>query len=180
MQVADKLFIAKEIYREILNDERFLRTGRDEMLTRAWKLGQILIQLKEEIGHGKWSLWLGGNWPELGERNAQRCMAFFKANETWKLTKSEEFRGFEVESVRKFMWGYLPAKERLQLDGDEPIKPGQHHLTLRNQFFKYDRQLRSGHLENFSPEIFWPELDPMFRRLLEYPGGREYFQSLVA
>src|SRR5437762_2471875 len=117
----EKLQQAKAIYAEVLNDEKSLFRTRDEMLVRAWKLGRILSDLKEEIGHGKWLFWLGGNWPELGERNAQRCMAFFKGNENWQKTqprrlppqKTVEFCGFEIEAVRKFLWGYIPAKERL-------------------------------------------------------------------
>ena len=51
---------------------------------------------------------------------------------------------FSFETVRKFMWGYVPAKERLQHEGDSDIKPGPHHLTFVNHFSKYDRQLSSG------------------------------------
>jgi hypothetical protein len=176
---------AKAIYADILKNEKSLFQTRDEMLVGAFKLGNILSDLKEEIGHGKWLFWLGGNWPELGERNAQRCMAFFKGNDGWKLTasaartKSVEFHGFEIESVRKFLWGYIPAKERLALEGDEDIKPGPHHLTFVNQFSKYDRQLRSGHVEGFSLETFKREIEPMIKRLAEL-CGREWLAGILA
>jgi len=180
----EKLKQAKAIYAEILKDEKSLFQTRDEMLVRAWKLGRILCDLKEEIGHGKWLFWLGGNWPELGERNAQRCMAFFNGNEGWKQLgaasrcKSVEFHGFEIETVRKFLWGYIPAKERLELANDAEINPGPHHLTFVNQFSKYDRQLRSGHVENFSLEIFRREIEPMIKRIMEL-CGRDWLERVI-
>jgi hypothetical protein len=177
-QFLDKLTEAKSIYAEILDIERSLLGTREQMLLRAWNLGKILSELKEEIGHGKWLFWLGGNWPELGERNSQRCIAFFKSNDDWKSVKSVEFHGFELDSVRKFMWGYIPAKERLALDGDEEIKPGLHHLTFVNQFSKYDRQLRSGHVESFELETFKREVEPMIRRIVELTG-RDWIYSIL-
>jgi hypothetical protein len=170
LSINEKLRAAKALYDGILSDERSFVLTRDEMLMRAWKLGGILNDLKEEIGHGKWLFWLGGNWPELGERNSQRCMAFFKSNEEWNHDKTAKFHGFELDSVRKFMWGYLPAKERLQIEGDEGIKPGLHHLTFVNQFWKYDRQLRTGHLDTFSLEVFRREIESMVRRIAEICG----------
>lgn len=170
-RVSDKLIQARAIYAEILEDEKSIAGNRDQMLMHAWKLGAILSELKDEIGHGKWLFWLGGNWPELGERNSQRCIAFFRANETWIApVKSVEFLGFEKESVRKFLWGYLPVKERLQLEGDEEIKPGLHHLTFINQFSKWDRQLRNGQIETFSVEIFRRDIERTIRRLDELCG----------
>jgi hypothetical protein len=178
-QFHDKLNEAKAIWAEIREDEKSLFQTRDGMLVRAFKLGRILNDLKEEIGHGKWLFWLGGNWPELGERNAQRCMAFFNGNEGWRDTKSVEFHGFEIEAVRKFLWGYIPAKERLALEGDEDIKPGPHHLTFINQFSKYDRQLRSGHVDGFSLETFKREIEPMIKRIAEL-CGREWLAGVLA
>jgi hypothetical protein len=165
--VVEKLSEAKAIYFLILNGENLMLSTRDEMLRRAWKLGSILSEIKEEVGHGKWLFWLGGHWPELGERNARRCIAFFSANEHCKNLKTAESRGFELESVRKFMWGYLPAKERLQLEGDENIKPGAHHLTFVNAFSKWDRQFRNGSVENLDLETFKREIEPMIERIIE-------------
>ena len=176
-QFVDKLTEAKTIYAEILNDEKSLLGTRENMLSRAWKLGQVLSALKEEIGHGKWLFWLGGNWPELGERNARRCIALYGDNLEWS-GKTEDSADLKLDSVRKFMWGYLPAKERLQIEGDEQIKPGLHHLTFVNQFSKYDRQLKNGHVESFSLEVFQREVEPMVRRIIEL-GGRDWIVSLL-
>jgi hypothetical protein len=188
-KLTEKLSEAKALYAEILESEQSMLGVRDEMLARAWKLGRILTGLKEEIGHGKWLFWLGGTWPDLGERNAQRCIGFFKSNENWKAIgnragmsaaalKFEEFNGFEIDSVRKFMWNYIPEKDRLELDGDQAITPGAHHLTFVNQFSKYDRQLRNGNVEDFSIETFKREIEPMLRRLAEL-CGRDWISSVL-
>jgi hypothetical protein len=169
--INEKLATAKALYNGILNNERSFVVTRDEMIGRAWKLGRILCALKDEIGHGKWLFWLGGNWPELGERNARRCIALFNDNEGWS-GKTEDSADLKLDSVRKFMWGYLPAKERLQIEGDENIKPGLHHLTFVNQFSKWDRQLRNGHLDSFSMEVFQREVEPMVRRIIEICGRK--------
>ena len=106
-------------------------------------------------------------------------MALFEANPNWDNRKSEEFHRFNTESVRKFLWGYIPAKERLHLEGDEGIDPGQHHLTFVNQFSKYDRQLRSGHVDGFELEIFRREIEPMIKRIVEL-CGREWLAELIS
>jgi hypothetical protein len=164
-----KLATARELYNEILESEKSLLGTREQMLRRAWKLGKILNELKEEIGHGKWLFWLGGNWPELGERNSRRCIALFNDNRDWSGNPAES-ADLTIDSVRKFMWGYIPTKERLQIDGDEQIKPGLHHLTFVNQFSKYDRQFRNGHIEGFDLETFKREVEPMLRRIAEICG----------
>lgn len=178
-KLVEKLVAAKVHFRKIQLGEKSMRDiVADVMLDNAWHLGRILSDLKEEIGHGKWLFWLGGTWPELGERNAQRCIGFFKANEKWTPLKSEEFRGLDIDSVRKFMWNYIPAKDRLELTGDQEITPRAHHLTVANAFSKWDRQLRSGHVENFQLELFKTEMEPMIRRLVEI-CGRDYIVSIL-
>jgi hypothetical protein len=55
-------------------------------LRLAYRLGVELLALKEEIGHGKWLLWLCANFKELGKNeykirhNAERCMSFASRN----------------------------------------------------------------------------------------------------
>jgi hypothetical protein len=157
--------------------ENSLYKTRDDICFHSWRAGRILIEIKEEIGHGKWLIWLRGNWPQH-ELRAQRCMAFFRTNEDWKENKSVEFYGFDRDSVRKLFGGYTPAKERLALEGDYEINPGPHHLTFINQFSKYDRQLRSGQVESFSAEAFRREIEPMIRRLIDI-CGRDWILSLL-
>ena len=185
--IGSKLAIAKVLYKRIISHESALFKTRDQILGAAWLLGRVLDQLKEEIGHGKWLLWLPSNFPELGKtdgtitENASRCIRFFKENQSPSRT-GPKISGtpdiYTIDSVRKFMWGYIPAKERLQLEGDEDIKPGAHHLTFVNQFSKYDRQLRSGHVDAFDLELFKREIEPMIRRIVEL-CGKDWLTSIL-
>ena len=102
-----------------------------------------LNRLKEKIGRGKWLLWLPANFPELGSTDsartetASRCMRFFKDNPP-KIGNSRFSKPpaeFSADSKRSFMWRYVPAKERLLLEGDAKITPAPHHLTFVNEFF---------------------------------------------
>src|SRR5262245_16899844 len=106
-----KLNKAKDLCRTFGNLEvSFLRTGRD-MMHYGCHIGALLLELKEEIGHGKWTIWLCANFKELGHneiticRNAQRFMNLSKANPN--ITNSTVL---DPESERKFMWGYVPVK----------------------------------------------------------------------
>lgn len=176
--VLQKLAQCKHELAELKHLETAWRKNFNDILYHAWKLGGILIELKEEIGHGKWLLWLGANWPELGERNAQKCMALFKQNENWQRNESAEFIGFELNSVRKFFGWYTPAKERLQLEGDSESRPEIHHLGFINEFSKWDRQLRAGHVHSFERDLFRREIEPMIRRVIDL-GGADWIRSLL-
>jgi hypothetical protein len=158
---------AKRAIAELSAAEGRLLSMRNEILDRAWQLGKMVTALKDQVGRGNWYIWLAANLPELGnterarQANAARCMRLYRDNSD----RRNSCGGFSAKAVRKFMWGYIPAKERLQLEGDQDIKPGPHHLTFVNQFSKYDRQLRSGQVEGFSMDIFRREVEPMLRRI---------------
>lgn len=164
---------AKALYAEILEAEKAIRLKRDELLTLALQMGKILVTIKDEIGHGKWLFWLGGHWPQLGEKNAQRCMALAREN-----PKSEDSSDLSEESVRKFMWGYIPAKQRAELEGDQKIAPAAHHLTPINHFWKWERQLKIGHVAAPPVEVMQREFEPVVRRLAELLG-RDYVLGLL-
>jgi hypothetical protein len=173
LEITNKLSEARRELIELEILEKTYNKTRDEILCHSWQLGRILSEIKEEIGHGKWLIWLRGNWPEH-ELRAQRCMAFFKTNENWIEDKSVEFDGFERNSVRKLAGGYTPAKERLQLEGDVIDSPAPHHLSPINQFTKYYRQVRSGLGEWPEPEIFRREIEPTLQIILRLAGATEF------
>ncbi len=77
------------------------------------------------------------------------------------------------------MWRYVPAKERLLLEGDAKITPAPHHLTLVNEFFRYNRQLRIGKIEHFNLDLFRREIEPMARHLIELCGP-DWFSKLCS
>ena len=117
---------------------------------RAWHFGKLLADAKAELGHGRFTIWRAATFPNVHERKAQRCQELFAKNS--KATELSDFSESTVskwiidldkDSVRKFRLGYVPVKERLLLEGDEKVTPESHQLTWVNEFFRYNRQVRT-------------------------------------
>lgn len=178
--VLQKLSRAKAVYAQIVQLEGALTRTRDSILRGAWELGAILNELKEEIGHGNWLLWLTANFRELGRteemvrKNAERCMTFHARN-----PNSRNSSNFDPESVRKFMWGYIPVKERQQLEGDRKDAPATHYLTFVNNFLKWDRQVEIGQAQLPAVDVLRRELETPVRRIIDL-CGKEWVGSLIA
>jgi hypothetical protein len=171
---------AKDELRALGASEIRLRENHDEILRRAWTLGSYLCELKENVRRGNWLIWLPANLPELGstdragQANAARCIRFYRDNPNCRNSCN-----YTPESKRKLMWGYVPAKERLQLPGDEKVKPEAHHLEFVNCFSKYDHQLRTGRVGGFDINLFRRETEPMIRRLIDLCGA-EWVSNLCS
>ncbi len=167
-----KLTRAKAIYRQMVQIEVGIIKSRDALLGSAWGLGQLLNQLKDAIGHGNWYLWLNANFQELGRaeetriKNAERCMTLHNRNQNRRNPTD-----FDPESVRKFMWGYIPVKERVTLDGDRKDAPATHYLTFINNFYKWDRHVEIGQAELPSLEVMRREFERPVKRIKELCGA---------
>jgi hypothetical protein len=157
-----------------------LRGTREEILHRAWRLGRILVTMKERVGRGNWGLWLPANLPELGstdrarQATAARCMKLFRENAN---RRNSCNAAFAPDTVRKFMHSYIDKKARQQLVGDKMIKPGAHHLRWLNEFRRWDHQVSRGHAELFL-DSFARETGPVLRRIREILGP-ELFARLT-
>jgi len=157
---------AKAILRQLKAAEDQLLRDRDLVFRKAWHLGEVLCQLKEKVGHGRWLLWLPANFPELGRnderriKNARRCINFYRENR-------QNSGTFDTDSVRKLMWGYVPAKERPQLEGNEAVNPAPHYLTFVNNFNKWHRQVRMGRIPMPPREQLRRELEPVVRDIID-------------
>jgi hypothetical protein len=169
---------AKIIFGLILDAEYRLKLTRDQLLSLAFKLGRVLTLPKDEIGHGKWLTWLEGHLPKIGERNAQRCMALYRDNQQVHTKKSVDSTDLSVDSVRKFFWYYIPAKERPTLDGDGSVMQQPHYLSFVNHFVKWDRQLGLGHVPAPPIQQFRREMETPLKRIIEI-GGKDWVQSLI-
>lgn len=165
---------AREIYAQILDAEGAMLRQRDAILTLALELGRKLGQMKDTVGHGRWLYWLGANWPELGERNAQRTMALARDN-----PKSEDSTDLSEESVRKFMWGYIPAKERPQLDGNEKLSPVASFESVTNKFSFLHRRITQQHLAPPPLDVVAPQVRLIIDGLREI-YGRATIDELLA
>lgn len=170
---------AKEFIASFQSAELSLQQNYDSLYRHAWNIGEVLAQLKEEIGHGKWMIWLPSHFRELGKtdemrlKNAQRCIAFFKEN-----PNSRSSSNFNPDSIRKLMWGYIPAKERPELPGDEPVTRAAHYLTFVNHFSKFDRLLKLGRIAAPPVPQFQREMEGTLRRIIEI-GGRDWARGLL-
>jgi hypothetical protein len=82
------------------------------------------------------------------------------------------------DSRRKFLWNYVPAKERQRLEGDNNDTPIMHPVTCRNYWEKYDRQVRTGQIPQLPVEILRHDLMPMWLRQAELMGIDYCFQAL--
>lgn len=176
---------ARAHHAQIKESEGGLKLNFRNIRTHSFLLGALLIDMKEEIGHGHWTLWIEGNWPDLGERKAQMCMAFFKANPqiSSKPWNSTDLRGvsdsdWNSDSFRKLMWGYVPAKERPQLEGDESVSNPPHYLSFVNHFTKWWRQLSLGHVAMPPIAQFRKEMETPLRRIIEI-GGKDWAQDFL-
>ena len=172
---AERLEAAKGMLAEIHRIEGGMMNLRERLFQYAWHLGQELTAMKEEVGHGKWLPFLEGHWPQLDKRDAQRYMLFFKENPK---ARNSAHLTFSTESIRKFMWDYIPVKERPHLEGDAPVEPITHHLTFVNVFSKWDRQLSLGRVAKPPQDMLRREFEPVVKRMAELMG-REHLIELL-
>jgi hypothetical protein len=185
-EITSRLALAKEALRDLIAAEHGLRESAENIHRRAWILGAHLFELKEEIGHGKWMTWLPSNFRELGStdemryHNAWRCINFYKGNPS-KFGNSQTLRPpkeFSIDSVRKLMWGYIPAKERPELPGNEDVSPQPHYLTFINNYSKFRRQVALGRATVPSMRIMHRDFEPTVRDMIELLG-RDWFYGLL-
>lgn len=107
-------------------------------LEKAWRLGQKLVGCKALVGHGNWLVWLEANVP-LSHRHAVRHMELADEN-----PDAQRVEDLSPESVRKFRLRYVPEKQRPQLEGDESLPRVCHHLTLLNDWRRWQRRVEIG------------------------------------
>lgn len=172
-RVSPLLKRAKGTYAHIEELEQRMHETRDELLMESYRLGEALAEMKAIVGHGRWLFWLGANWAQLSARNAQRCIALFREN-----PKCADSAHLTEDSIRKFLWHYVPEKSRGELPGNETINRPPHQLGFVNQFFKWDRRIQKG-LDPAPPvETLRQDLEPAVRRMVELVG-REWILSIV-
>jgi len=168
---------AREIYADIIGVEEALRRDYDRLLAGGWRLGKVLHAIKPQIGHSKWLFWLGANWPDLGELRAQRCMAFFAANE--KLSNPSNLTDFNVDSIRKFLGGYIPAKIRPQLEGDQKLTPVVSFDAGTNKIAALFHRVKEGHAQAPPWEVVAPQAKLIFQGLRDIYGD-DHLRELLS
>jgi len=70
--------IEKSRIDEILKLHKELKSIGRKGFTLAMRLGELLIDTKKEIKHGRWNIWLKNNLSDIDERTAQRYMNLYR------------------------------------------------------------------------------------------------------
>jgi hypothetical protein len=68
-------------YEAILAQDKQMKTMGDNIVRRAIAVGDMLLTVKEAVGHGNWLPWLKTNCPNIEERTAQRWMGLAEKKE---------------------------------------------------------------------------------------------------
>ena len=157
-EITDLVEKAKKTIRDMVNLEgEFLRT-RDFLMLRGWILGSHLAELKQRIPHGDWEKWLPANFSELGGTDryrlevAKRSIKLFRDNQSPHLLRfkshgipcdlGQSRKLFNCDSERKFMWRYIPEKQRPQIDDDKKFPRSVSLLNIANEY----NRLRHRHI----------------------------------
>jgi hypothetical protein len=137
----------------------------DLTLEKAWRFGQKLCEIKAQVGHGNWQLWLANNLGDrMSDRTARRHMELDTDN-----PGAESVHELSAESVRKFKIGFVPAKDRPKIDGDVSFARPTHHLSLVNDWRKFVRRVEIGQATLDAPEAR-RDMRPLFDWLCSLYG----------
>jgi hypothetical protein len=164
---------AKLIFAEIVEVEESIRRDYDRLLSTGWRLGKALCALKAQIGHGKWLFWLGGHMPDIGEDKALRCMQLYAANERANSANGPNpahLRDFNVDSIRRFLGGYLPSKIRPQLEGDQRLAPVVSFDSGCNKIAALFHRIKEGHAQPPPWEVVAPQARLIITGLIDLYG----------
>jgi hypothetical protein len=111
----------KKAYAEFVKAGLLLLGSRSlsDSCLAVWKKSD---RAQRRAGHGNWYIWLPANFPELGPSEITRLNSAKRYMKSWKENQSAQIRGipndlkaeelFSSESIRKFMWTYVPTRER--------------------------------------------------------------------
>lgn len=165
---------ARAIYAKIEVGTRGMLRRRDALCWRSWQLGKELAAIKEEVGHGRWLHWLGGHWPDMSPRNASRCMLLYSAN-----PNGQNFADLSTDSIRQFMFEYVPSKERPTIEGDEKLSPKPTGVGFVNGFMKWDERCTNGLATRPPVEVLRTDFEPVVRRIAEL-AGPDWIRELLA
>ena len=146
------------------------------LLMLAYRFGGECESIKTKIGRaGNWPTFLYANFKFCGrtettiQNNVERCMKLFRDN-----PNCEEASQLSAESVRKFMWYYVPAKQRPMLAGDQKNALTPHYLTTINKFNEWHHRVEEGLIKSPPLEKLQREFRPMIKRISELCDGLDW------
>jgi hypothetical protein len=98
--------LATRIREQLREMEETTNKIKQTVLSQALKLGELLLQAKEKVGHGKFGQWLEKNSLEVSERSAQRYMALkeqWPKIETWLKANSATVADLSLRRAEKII-----------------------------------------------------------------------------
>ena len=114
----------------------------------AWQCGIRLNKMKSLIGHGNWLDWLELHFCKPHKIELRTAQVYMKIdNDNPKLrNKSNTTRVslFKFDTIRKYKFSYVPEKDRPRLEDRHKIPRLMHHLTVVNEFCKWQRRREIG------------------------------------
>lgn len=131
---------AQRVFAELNSSETDLLTAFDRRLKRSWQFGVHLNKLKSLVPHGDWATYRDGAFKGLDDRTAQQCQKLAREN-----PNAQSFADLSAESVRKFRFSYVPAKERPQQKGDKQFARPANYTNVENEGDKLMRRVQAGH-----------------------------------
>jgi len=137
---------------------RRIEDDLNEALDLAWRLGKTLLKKKDDVGRGNWLIWVDANL-RIGDRRARQYMELASQN-----PHAKKVADLSEDSVRKFRLGYVPDKERPDLEGDATLPPAHHHLSIVNDWRKWQRRVEIGQAtfnEGEAKRDLWPVFEWM-------------------
>jgi len=133
---------AQKLFADLTASETTLQSAFDRRLERSWQFGKLLNELKELVPHGDWENYRTASFKGLSDRVARQCQKLDHDN-----PKALKLADLSAESVRKFRYGYVPAKERAQLKGNVRFSKPSHHSSLVNEQNKFMQRVKAGHVK---------------------------------
>jgi hypothetical protein len=92
---------------------------------------------------------------------------------------SRNSANLDDNSKRKFLWDYVPTKERKALEGDSNDAPTWHPLTFINYLLKWHRQVKTGQIQAPPLEVLRHDFEQPVFLMIELMGT-EYFLERLA
>jgi hypothetical protein len=142
VEITRLLAEAKHHYAIMEGDRIRVEHGMKSSVWEAWEVGQRLNSLKPLVGNGNWMEWLEHHWTGASYRTANRCMGIYAKN-----PEARSVKDLGCDAVRKFRLGFVPEKERPELDGDERLQGVAHQLGIVNAWRKMERARELGQLK---------------------------------
>ena len=130
-----------------------VENGQQLALFHAWQSGIRLNKIKSIVGHGNWQAWVEGNVRKpqgISDRTVRLYMKIDADNPELREGKANRQRvaDLKFDTVRKYAIGFVPEKDKPELQNNATFPRLMHHLKLVNEFNRWKRRRDTGQIES--------------------------------